>query len=66
MKKSMSMHKCQPRKDLYQNDFYRILGKMSVPVFYQLVKIFVHILKDKVKNVIFSNNFLQFHHIGMG
>lgn len=36
-----------------------------LPFFHELIEVFFHILKDKVEVVIFSDDFLQFHHIGM-
>lgn len=38
---------------------------MTLPVLHELVEVFLHILKDKIQMIVFSDNLLQFHHIGM-
>lgn len=35
------------------------------PVLHELVEVFLHILKDKIQMIVFSDNLLQFHHIGV-
>lgn len=36
-----------------------------LPVLHELVEVFLHVLKDKIQMIIFSDNLLQLHHIGV-
>lgn len=41
------------------------LLRFFLPVLHELVEVFLHILKDKIQMIVFSDNLLQFHHIGV-
>lgn len=36
-----------------------------LPVLHELIEVFLHVLKDKIQLIVFSDNLLQLHHIGM-
>lgn len=38
---------------------------LFLPVLHELVEVFLHVLKDKIQMIIFSDNLLQLHHIGV-
>lgn len=65
MKEPVPVHECQPSQDLQQNYFDCVLGEMCVAIFNELVKIFLHVLKDEVQNIVLTNHFLQLHDIGV-
>jgi hypothetical protein len=66
VKESVPVHESQSGEYLQQNNFYCVFGEMRVAVFDQLIQIFLHVLEYEIKNVIFTYDFLQFHHIGVG
>lgn len=41
------------------------LSQPYTPVFHQLIQVFLHVLKYKVQVVVFSDDLLEFDHIGM-
>ena len=65
VEKAMLMH---VRKSLQSLVHYRLnlgLWKFPCTVFHQLVNVLFHVLEDKVKVVINSDDFFQFHNVGM-
>lgn len=45
--------------------FKLVLFVWFLPVLHELVEVFLHILKDKIQMIVFSDNLFQFHHVGM-
>lgn len=59
VKEAVLVHESQTLEHLVDHVPDYGLGEELVPVFHQLVEVFLHILEDKVKNVVLPDDFLQ-------
>ena len=50
--------------ELMRKCTFNMSGVLS-PFFHELIEVFFHVLEDKVEVVVFSDDFLQFHHVGV-
>jgi hypothetical protein len=66
VKEAVAVHEGESGEDLQQDDLYRVLWKVRVAVFDQLVEILLHVLEHEVKNVIFTNDLLELHYVSVG
>ena len=65
MKEAMLVHVGQTKHRLEHYAFNLLLGELLRAVLHQLVDVLLHVLKDKVKIVVYTDHFLKFDDLRM-